>query len=203
MRKWKWLLPAVALWTLPAAQAQLMLGPGPRYGPPGRYDVQNPPLAAPLGASPTLRGIYADAAIATAPWQDRRPQVVPILQPGPLSPCRLPDPMDLHISWDPRPDGPNGINPLERRMDDILDRKRSGHPDPNPSAGIPPEVRERLPIPQRVGPVPSPRPAPQPGVAPSPAPFWPNWGWVAVGVFVLGLLALLLRAYVERKRAAG
>ncbi len=95
MKKWMWLLPAIALWNVtPAAQAQLVPGYGPRpvgpYGPtrpgqvgrsaptlpgqPGRYDVRNPPLAPQPGMSPLVQGIYQDAPIGrAAPWPDRNP----------------------------------------------------------------------------------------------------------------------------------
>ena len=61
MQKWMWLLPAIALWNvMPAAQAQLVPGYGPRpvgqYGPSvfGRYD----PLAPQLPGVPGLPGGY-------------------------------------------------------------------------------------------------------------------------------------------------
>src|SRR5262245_16611803 len=141
MQKERWLLPAVVLWTVvPAAQAQLWLGSGPRPGQPGRYDVQNPPLAPQPWMSPTLQGIYRDAQTATAPWQNRRSPAVPIspldLQSrlGPLSPCRPQDP------WGPQGSfGPHGINPPEPRVSDILNPKQDGTPNPDASAQIPPE----------------------------------------------------------------
>ena len=61
MQKWMWLLPAIALWNvMPAAQAQLVPGYGPRpvgqYGPSvfGRYD----PLAPQVPGVPGFPGGY-------------------------------------------------------------------------------------------------------------------------------------------------
>jgi hypothetical protein len=207
MQKWIWLVPAIALWNvMPAAQAQYRPRYGPRLWQPGRYDVRNPPLAPQPWMSPTLRGIYRDAQIATAPWPNRRPQAVPIPRFGPLSPCWPLDPLSLQSPWGPQSSfGPHGIIPREPRVADILDQKQNGKPNPGASAQIPPGVLTQLVNPPKIAPKFEPLPKPL-GVVPArhepfARPSWQRWVWVAAGIFVLSLLAYLLRDCVERKPA--
>jgi hypothetical protein len=119
-------------------------------------------------------------------------------------------------------DGPGSYSPLpgttppEPSVRLILKRmEQANGAAPTPTAGgppkVPPGMLEPLLNPPKPGfskmnfpryePVKLPRPAPTEAV-PSAAPTWPRWGWVVVGIVVLGLLVLLLGAYLERKRTA-
>jgi hypothetical protein len=104
-----------------------------------------------------------------------------------------------------------GIIPPEPNVRAILDRMQKSNaagPTTNPGAPAPisPAVLEQLANPPKVD-FPKFAPANLPGAAPArqvppAAPFRPHWGWVAAGIFVLCLLAYVLRDYAARKDAA-
>jgi hypothetical protein len=202
MQKWIWLLPAIALWHITsAAQAQLWLRDAPRPGLPGRYDVHNPPLAPQPGVSPNLQRIYRDAWTATT-WPNRGSQAFPfpMLELGPISPCRSGDPFDLQPSWDPRGSfGAPGMNLLEQHRSAVLNQKQIESPNPGTFGQPPPDLHTPVINPPPIAPVTLPGVAPI-GHEPAAAPSWRLWAWVAAGIVVFGLLICLLRDYVERKK---
>jgi hypothetical protein len=207
MQKWIRLLPALALCNfLPPAQAQLVPGYGPRPGQPGRYDVHKPSLSPQPGMSPTLQGIYRDAQTATKPWSNHRSEAAQPASPfGPQSPCWPPDPFDPQCPWGPQSSyGPHGIIPGELRVAHFLDHKQNGNSSSGASAQMPAEVLTQLVNPPKIDP--PFEPVTRPGVAPTrhkpfAAPSWLRWEWMA-GLFVLILLACLLRNYIKRKPTA-
>ena len=121
--------------------------------------------------------------------------------PGPDTPSRIVYESGP-ASFSPLP----GILPAEPRPSDFIDQGPSGNPNPG-AAPVPPAVLRELTNPVVPKIEPPFEPANLPGAAlarqaPPAAPPWQGWEWVAAaaaGIFVLGLLARLLRAYVERK----
>jgi hypothetical protein len=80
----------------------------------------------------------------------------------------------------------------------IIDQGQSGKSNPSTPPQIPPEVLRQLTNPVIPKIDPPFQPAHLPGAAavqqPPPAAVpWQFWGWLAAGIFILSLLALLLR----------
>ena len=103
--------------------------------------------------------------------------------------------------------GPHGILPPEPGVGGIIDQGQSGNSNLGAPAQIPPEVLRQLtnPVLPQIDPPFAPAKLPRAATAQQPPPAaspWQFWGWVAAGIFVLSLLACLLRDYVERKHTA-
>jgi hypothetical protein len=95
-----------------------------------------------------------------------------------------------------------GIIPREPRVGDFLGQGQNGNP--GPSAQVPPEVLRQLANPPPKIDFPKFVPPMLPVDAPArhepfAAPSWLGWEWVA-GIFVLSLLAGLLRGSMARKQ---
>jgi len=133
------------------------------------------------------------------PSAGARPSYSPF---DPSSPGGVRNPFDPPSSgeWQ-SPLGSYRAVPPEPGVGASIDHGRNGNPNPGTPAQILPEQFTQQYQPPKIGHVPLPVVAPA-RYEPPAAPSWQGLEWAAAGIVVLGLLALLLRGSVERRREA-
>ena len=149
---------------------------------------------------PSGPNVYRPNMDIPANWQPGPGRTWPIRPSSPVPPD---NPFLRNNQGLPRnAPGPHGIIPPEPRINGIIDQGQ------NANSGVPAQVPPSLVMQLTPPVVPNIHPpfepvklplVPPAGHEPFAAPSWPHWPWVAASVFVLCLLALLLRDYVARK----
>ena len=156
--------------------------------------------AAVLAQYPGGPSVYRPNMDIPPNWQPGPGRTWPIRPSGPVPPD---NPFLRNNQGRPlNAPGPHGIIPPEPQISGIIDQGQ------NANSGVPAQVPPSLVMQLTPPVVPNIHPpfepvklplVPPAGHEPFAAPSWPHWPWVAASVFVLCLLALLLRDYVARK----
>jgi hypothetical protein len=168
---------APSLWPGPRRSPEQNLGPNSPYNPGSPFGLRNP--YDPQHRIDTLK---------------LHSQPNPFGSDGPPNPFGPPS-----LAGPPSSAGPHGVIPPEPRVEGVIDQGKNGAATPAPIVPVP-EFAQPLNPALTIQPG---LPPAQPPVAAEPpvAPPGPGWEWVALGIGVLCLLALLLGASARNPRS--